>query len=192
MSLGADRIREALASAGSLLEGHFVLSSGLHSPAYVQCARLFEHPGPAGELCAELARRCDARRPQAVLGPAYGGILLAYELARHLAARALFVERVDGAFALRRGFRLEPGEPVLIAEDVVTTGGSAAEAAEVARAHGALVVGTACLVDRSRVPVPDLIALLKLDIPTFPAADCPLCAEGRPVEKPGSRKAAAP
>lgn len=183
-----EAVRERLERVGSLLTGHFVLSSGLHSDRYVQCAKVFEHPPVAAELCAALAERLRGARPDVVLGPAYGGIILAYELARALGVRAVFVERVDGAFKLRRGFALEAGERVLVAEDVVTTGGSAAEAAALATQHGAVVVGTTALIDRSR-GVDGLTALLKLDAPTVPAGDCPLCADGIPATAPGSRKA---
>lgn len=188
VSLTEEAIRGKLASVGSLLEGHFVLTSGMHSDRYVQCAKVFEHPDVAGELCAELASRLAGRRAQVVLGPAYGGIILAYELARHLKARAVFVEREERVFALRRGFGLEAGERVLVAEDVVTTGGSAAEAAAVARRHGAEVCGMASLIDRSAGAVDGLTALVKLQAPAWKPEACPLCAEGVAAVKPGSRK----
>lgn len=184
-----ETVRGKLESVGSLLTGHFALSSGLHSDRYVQCAKVFEHPAVAAELCAALADKLRDKRADVVLGPAYGGIILAYELARALGARAVFVERVDGAFKLRRGFALEAGERVLVAEDVITTGGSAAEAVAVAAQHGAEVVGIASLIDRSR-GVENLTSLLKLDAPAYPSGDCPLCADGVAATVPGSRKAA--
>lgn len=188
MSLSEETIRGKLASIGSLLEGHFILTSGLHSNRYVQCAKVFEHPEVAQELCAELAARLAGRRVQVVLGPAYGGIILAYELARHLKARAIFVEREERVFTLRRGFALAAGERVLVAEDVVTTGGSAAEAAAVAVAYGADVCGMASLIDRSSGTVEGLTALLKLQAPAWKPESCPLCADGVTAVKPGSRK----
>lgn len=192
MSLDADTIRARLEEAGSLLKGHFVLASGLHSDRYVQCAKLFEHPALAEPLSAELAERCRRLRPDVVLGPAYGGIILAYELARHLKCRAIFVERYDGEFKLRRGFEMTAGQRVLVAEDVITTGGSALEAMEVVKAHGAVVCGVASIIDRRASPgeLTDLVSLLKVEAPAVPAADCRLCAEGTPAVAPGARKAA--
>jgi len=181
---------ELLKDTGALLEGHFLLSSGLHSQKYVQCARLLQHPELAERACRALAER--VRRwgeVDAVVGPALGGIIVAHELARALGARGMFAERVDAEMALRRGFWIAPGERVLIAEDVVTTGRSSLEVAELVASLGGKVVGVACLVDRrpgGGFPFP-LVSLARLAIEAFPPEECPLCRRGLPVEKPGSR-----
>lgn len=188
MSLTDADVRAALDSVNAVLRGHFVLSSGLHSDTYVQCAKIFENPAVAEKLCRELGARCE--KVSAVVGPAYGGIILAYELARHLGARALFVERADGKFDLRRGFAISRGEKILVSEDVVTTGGSALEAVDLVRALGGDVVGIASIIDRRGKPTDmKLTSLLKIEASTWPAADCPLCAKGVPTAKPGSRGA---
>lgn len=171
----------------ALLEGHFLLASGLHSDTYFQCARLFERPDAAGRLFAALAARVAPRGPSVVAGPAIGGIMPAYELARALHARAMYLEKVDGSFALRRGFQVDPGEPVVVAEDVVTTGGSAREAADALRRIGARVVGFAAVVFRGEGnPFPEgLEAMVRASPQTWKPEECPLCAAGRPVAKPG-------
>lgn len=179
---------------GALLEGHFLLSSGLHSPRYLQCARVLMDPLLATRLGAALAAALreplQGAAPTAVVAPALGGVFVAHEVARALACRALFTERQEGAMALRRGFALEPGEGVVVVEDVITTGGSTREVMDVARAHGARVLAVGSLVDRSggsvELGVPRR-SLLTLDVPTWPAADCPLCAQGSAPVKPGSR-----
>ena len=181
-----DRFRRV----GGLLEGHFRLTSGLHSPGYLQSALVLQHPHEAeacGEAIAEHVRTLGA---QAVLSPALGGIVIGQEVGRALGVRALFAERQDGTLTLRRGFTLSPGERVLVVEDVVTTGGSTRETMEVARAAGAVVVGAAAIIDRSG-GTPDLgvpfVALVTVSLPTYRPEDCPLCAAGLPVVKPGSR-----
>jgi orotate phosphoribosyltransferase len=181
-----DRFRRV----GALLEGHFRLTSGLHSPGYLQCALVLQHPEDAeacGKAIAETAR---PYRPEVVLSPAVGGIVIGHEVARALGVRALFAERQDGALTLRRGFSLAPGERVLVVEDVVTTGGSTRETMEVARANGGLVVGAAAIIDRSggeqHMDVP-FRALATVSLPTYQPDACPLCKDGRPVVKPGSR-----
>jgi orotate phosphoribosyltransferase len=180
-------------SSGALLEGHFLLTSGLHSPKYLQSALVLQDPATATRLGALLA---EALRPvaagaQTVVAPALGGVLVAHEVARGLGGRGLFTERQEGAMRLRRGFRLRKGEPVVVVEDVITTGGSTREVMDVVRTHGAEVVAVGSLVDRSGgaadLGVPRR-ALLTLDVPTWPADACPLCAEGSKAEKPGSRR----
>ena len=185
-----ESVLDTFRRVGALLEGHFRLTSGLHSPGYLQCALVLQHPREAeacGEAIASQVRMLDV---EAVLSPALGGIVIGHEVARALGARALFAERQDGRLTLRRGFALGPADRVLVVEDVVTTGGSTRETADVARAADAAVVGAASIVDRSggdpALGVP-YRALLRLDVPTYPPEACPLCAEGRPVEKPGSR-----
>jgi orotate phosphoribosyltransferase len=180
-------------SSGALLEGHFLLTSGLHSPKYLQCALVLQDPVTATRLGAELA---DALRPLApgartVVAPALGGVLVAHEVARGLGGRGLFTERQEGAMRLRRGFALRTGEPVVVVEDVITTGGSTREVMDVVRQHGAVVAAVGSLVDRSGGAV-DLgvprRALLSLEVPTWSAESCPLCAQGSRAEKPGSRR----
>jgi len=180
---------------GAVLEGHFLLSSGLHSPRYVQCARVLMDPGLATRLGAELARALEAvlgaARPAAVVAPALGGVIVAHEVARALGSRALFTERENGVMTLRRGFTLDPGENVVVVEDAITTGKSTREAidAVVSRQGRAVAVGS--LVDRS-VGAVDLgvprRSLLRIEVPTWDAAACPLCAGGSRPEKPGSRR----
>jgi orotate phosphoribosyltransferase len=176
--------------SGALLEGHFRLSSGLHSNGYLQCALVLQDPQTAGTLGALLADRVRHMSPAAVLSPALGGVIVGHEVARALGARAIFAERQDGRLLLRRGFSLARAERVLVVEDVVTTGLSTRETIEVARAAGAEVVGAAALVDRSsggaRLDVP-FEALLAVDLPTWDPAACPLCGQGLEVVKPGSR-----
>lgn len=183
-----------LRARGALLEGHFRLSSGLHSPHYVQCALLLQHPDEAGRAGRALADRLRERisdPPTAVVSPAIGGLVLGHELGRALGCRAVWVERgADGRLDLRRGFRFEPGERVVAVEDVITTAGSLRELIQVVEAHGARVVGVAALVDRSgdRVEwdVP-AVRLVRLDAVQLPAGACPQCRAGIPDRKPGSR-----
>lgn len=183
-------------AADALLEGHFILSSGLRSPRYLQCARVLMNPVRAERLCRELAARIsgDIRaRITAVVSPAMGGVIVGYEMARALGVDAMFVERPEGVFELRRGFTLEPGQKVLMMEDVVTTGLSSREAIKAIEAAGGDVIAAACLIDRSSgkadIGVP-LFPLLRLDVPAYaPEALPPEMALIAPV-KPGSRAAA--
>jgi len=175
--------------AGALLEGHFQLSSGLHSGGYLQSALVLQNPADAGALGAALGAWAAALRPGVVLSPALGGVIIGHEVARALGVRAIFAERGDGTLMLRRGFVLTAGERVLIVEDVVTTGGSTRETIAVANAAGAHVVGAVAIIDRSsaaELSVP-FHALAQLSLPTYDPAACPLCAQGQPVTKPGSR-----
>jgi orotate phosphoribosyltransferase len=176
--------------SGALLEGHFRLSSGLHSGGYLQCALVLQHPRDAEAVGAALAGEVRAFGATCVLSPALGGIVIGQEVARALGVRALFAERLDGTLTLRRGFVLDPADKVLVVEDVVTTAGSTRETMAVARHHGAEVVGACSIVDRSGgthgLDVP-YKALLPMSLPTYAEADCPMCREGLPVVKPGSR-----
>jgi orotate phosphoribosyltransferase len=177
----------------ALLEGHFLLSSGLHSPRYVQCARVLMDPPLATRLGAALAHelRAAVGAPSVVVAPALGGVLVAHEVARAFGVRGLFTERQEGAMALRRGFVLEPGEPVVVVEDVITTGGSTREVMDAVRSLGARVIAAGCLIDRSGgvdLGVP-LSSLVRVEVPTYPADACPLCAAGSTAVKPGSRGA---
>jgi orotate phosphoribosyltransferase len=146
-----DRFRRA----GALLEGHFRLTSGLHSPGYLQCALVLQHPREAEALGAALADRVRGLGVQAVLSPALGGVVIGQEVGRALGVRAIFAERQDGRLTLRRGFSLQPGEKVLVVEDVVTTGGSTRETIDIARGTGAVVVAAAAIVDRREIPTPN-------------------------------------
>lgn len=180
---------------GAVLDGHFLLSSGLHSPRYVQCARVLMDPDLALRLGAELARALEGVlggvKPTAVVAPALGGVLVAHEVARAFGSRGLFTERQDGVMTLRRGFGLEPGEKVVVVEDAITTGKSTREVIGAVQAGGARVVAVGSLVDRSVGDVEFGVprrSLLRLEVPTWEAAACPLCAAGSKPEKPGSRR----
>ena len=189
-----NQVEAAFKKCGAFLRGHFQLTSGLHSPGYLQCALVCQDPVLCARLCEELAKRIPSVRVDAVIGPAMGGIVLAYELARAFGARGFYTERgEDGKMTLRRGFALNRGEKVVIVEDVVTTGGSAAELIEIVEAAGAEVVGVVALVDRGgvkRFESRDLsFGLLQVELPTYKPEECPLCKEGKiPLVKPGSRK----
>jgi len=180
---------------GAVLEGHFQLTSGLHSSRYVQCARVLTDPPLAtrlGEALGALLRPLVGREPPgAVVAPALGGILVAHEVARALGCRALFTERQDGAMTLRRGFTLEAGEPVVVVEDAITTGGSTREVIDAVTGQAARVIAVGCLIDRSTgldLGVPHR-SLVRLEVPTWRSEACPLCASGSRPEKPGSRPA---
>lgn len=181
-----DRFRHA----GALLEGHFRLTSGLHSSGYLQCALVLQHPQHAEALGAAIAGRVRDLAVQTVISPALGGIVIGQEVGRALGVRAIFAERQDGRLVLRRGFALAPGERVLVVEDVVTTGGSTRETIDVARAAGATVVAAAAIIDRSggrqRIDVPFHV-LVEVSLPAYDPQSCPLCLAGQPVVKPGSR-----
>jgi orotate phosphoribosyltransferase len=189
-SVTADSVLDRFRQSGALLEGHFRLTSGLHSPGYLQCALVLQDPAQASACGAEIAERVRSLGAQVVLSPALGGIVIGQEVGRALGIRAIFAERQDGTLMLRRGFSLAPAEKVLVVEDVVTTGRSTRETIEVARAVGAQVVGAASIIDRSggqqSLDVP-YHALAALSVPTYQPESCPLCAAGQPVVKPGSR-----
>jgi orotate phosphoribosyltransferase len=190
--VGREQVLKTFEDCGALLKGHFLLSSGLHSPGYLQCALVCQHPGICARLCDELARELQGVPADVIAGPAMGGIIPAYELARALRVRGIFFERDDnGRMRLRRGFGLTVGERVIVAEDVMTTGGSVAEIVEAVEAAGAELAGIACLVDRGgarRFAGRPTVSLLQIEIPTYPPDECPLCKEGVPLAKPGSRK----
>lgn len=183
-------VRRLLEESEALLTGHFQLSSGLHSPNYMQCARLLQWPARAEACGAALGERMRGASPDVVVAPALGGVVIGQETARALAVRALFTERQDGTMTLRRGFSLSKGERVVIVEDVVTTGKSTREVQEVVESLGAEVVAFAAIVNRSGKRNPfdrPFHALLEMDIPTWDPAECPLCREGSVAIKPGSR-----
>jgi orotate phosphoribosyltransferase len=189
--LSAEQVRAILQETGAVQEGHFLLSSGLHSPVYIQCALVFQHPHHAQRLGAEMAGLFADDRVDVVISPAVGGIVTGQEVARALGVRAIFAERESGTMRLRRGFRIEPEERVLVADDVITRGGSVGETLEVVKASAGEAVGIAVVVDRSggdlNWDVP-LRSLLRMEAVTYPPEECPLCRDGLPVVKPGSRK----
>ncbi|HEV2424826.1 MAG TPA: orotate phosphoribosyltransferase [Terriglobia bacterium] len=178
----------------ALLEGHFVLSSGLHSDRYIQCALVLQHPEVAAQLGRELAAKLGSKlghaRATVVVAPALGGILVAHEVGRALGVRALFTERQDGRMTLRRGFTLEAGEPTIVVEDVITTGGSTLETIRAVEEAGGKVIAAGSLVDRSggsaELGLPRA-ALLTLTVQNYGPSQCPLCKAGTPTVKPGSR-----
>lgn len=180
---------EILKEAEALLEGHFLLSSGRHSNRYVQCAKLLQYPDKAKEVLSVTYDKVKDLDFDIVLGPAMGGIIVAYELGRQLGKPAIFTERVDGKMELRRGFEIKKGQKVLITEDVVTTGKSSVETAEVIKSLGGEVIGIACIVDRksSQIEYP-IYSAIELEIESYEKENCPLCEKGIPYVKPGSRK----
>lgn len=179
----------------ALLKGHFLLTSGLHSSRYLQCALVLQHPAVAERLCAELATKAKADpkigQIDLVIAPALGGVIVAHEVARALGVRALFTERQEKLMTLRRGFSIKPGERCFVVEDVVTTGGSTREVIEVVTSLGGVAAGAGSLIDRSGGAV-DLgvprHALAVLEVPTYKPEDCPMCKEGSTAIKPGSRQ----
>ena len=188
-----DEVLNEFRAAGALLEGHFILSSGLHSSRYLQCARVLMDPARAARLCGVLAAQVKAlvKSPiDLVASPAMGGVVVGYEMGRQLGVPAIFFERVDGKLALRRGFTIEKGARVLMVEDIVTTGLSSRECIAGIAEEGGETVGAACLIDRSGgkadIGVP-LAALTRLDIPTFPVDQLPPDLAAIPAIKPGSR-----
>jgi orotate phosphoribosyltransferase len=189
-----DSLLRLFEERGALLQGHFLLSSGLHSERYLQCARVLMDPSLATRLGEALAARLrpllGGVAPRAVVAPALGGVLVAHEVARALGCVGLFTERQDGAMTLRRGFALEAKDPVVVVEDVITTGGSTREVLDAVKARGASVLAVGSLVDRSGGAV-DLgvpyRSLLELVVEAYPPEACPLCAQGSRPEKPGSR-----
>ncbi len=175
----------------ALKEGHFLLTSGRHSNRYLQCALILQYPAVAEKLCKQLIKKIDIQGIEVVIGPAIGGITLAYEMARQLGTIALFAEREDKVMTLRRGFSIEKGAKVLVVEDVITTGGSVKETIKVVEERGGEVVGVASLVDRSGGKVDlgySLYSALQMEVVSYSAEECPLCKEGLPLVKPGSRK----
>src|SRR5437899_3892438 len=188
--LTRDELLDLFRRSGALLEGHFRLSSGLHSTGYLQCALVLQIPADAERLGQAIASRVRELRPTVVLSPALGGVVIGHEVGRALGVRALFAERQDGELTLRRGFVIAENDRVLVVEDVLTTGGSTRETMQVARASGGQVVGAASIVNRSggraEFDVP-FASLVDVDLPTYEPDKCPLCAQGLPVVKPGSR-----
>jgi orotate phosphoribosyltransferase len=178
----------------ALLEGHFQLTSGLHSPQYFQCAKVLQYPEHTELLCGEIASRFNDMTVDCVVAPALGGIVVGQEVGRQLCTRTMFTERKDATMQLRRGFEIKSGERVLVCEDVVTTGGSVFEVIDIVKANGGKVVGVGYIVDRSggkvKFPIEDggaQVATLYMDVVTYKPEECPLCKQGSSAIKPGSR-----
>lgn len=184
-------VKQLLIDTEAILEGHFLLTSGLHSPMYVEKFNVLQHPKYTEKLCKELAERFRDQKVELVIGPMTGGILLAHEVGKALGTRAIFTERENGKMTLRRGFRIEPGTRVLVVEDIVTTGGSVREVVDVVNEAGGELVGVGLLVDRSGgkadFGTDNVKALLHLNVPTYKPEACPLCNDGVEMTSRGSK-----
>ncbi len=184
-------VLDILKKTEALLEGHFLLSSGRHSNRYIQCAKVLQYPEEANKVLKVVTEQLSNIQVDVVLGPAMGGVIVAYEIGRQLGKKAIFTERdkVNDTMVLRRGFEIKKGERVLISEDVVTTGKSALEAIKVVKKFGGEVVGIACIADRSKGTLQyPVYSAIKLDIESYESEECPLCKENIPFIKPGSRE----
>lgn len=190
MSLSSDEILKIFRESGALLEGHFLLTSGLHSSIYFQCAKVFQYPWHTDTLCREIADHFKNERIDVVVSPAVGGIVVGQETARQLNVRSIFTERVEGKMTLRRGFEVTSKERVLVVEDVTTTGGSVKEVIEVVKEQSGNVVAVTAVVDRSGGKVnfeAPYFSLLRMEVVNYPPCECPLCQSGSVAVKPGSR-----
>lgn len=189
-TIAADRVQTLLEQCGAYQEGHFELRSGRHSGGYVEKFRLLEHPEVASELCRALAEAFRHVTVERVAGPALGGVIIAYEVARALGVPCAFAERVDDHLEFRRGFQFRPGEKILVVEDIVTTGGSVRQVIEAVRNAGAEPVGAAVLINRSGKPL-DLdaptVSLLDMEITSYLPQDCPFCRRNVALQTPGSK-----
>ena len=177
-------------STGALLDGHFRLTSGRHSNTYFQCAKVLQHPEHLTTICSRIAEHFAGSGVETVISPAIGGIVVGTEVGRQLGVKTIFAERKDGVMTIRRGFSLEPGERVLVIEDVITTGGSVAEVIALIKSAGALLVGVGSVVDRStgRVKLADdHFSVLSMEVISYTPEECPLCKENVPIDAPGSR-----
>jgi orotate phosphoribosyltransferase len=187
----AEQILDQFRESDALLEGHFILSSGLHSPQYLQCALGLQYPPDAAKFARAIAEKLAAEQFDTVASPAIGGLVIGYETARALNVRFIWTERENGVMTLRRGFSVKAGERVLVVEDVITTGGSTRECIEALESRGAKIVAAASIIDRSGgaadVGVPR-IALATLEVPAYKPEDCPMCQRGVEAVKPGSRQ----
>ena len=191
MAMTNEELMQILTETGAYQSGHFKLSSGLHSGNYIQCSQLLKFPRIAEKVCAEIGELFKDENIEMVVGPAIGGILVAYEVGRALNVPAIFAERENGVMTLRRGFHVEPGTRCLVTEDVLTTGGSAQEVVVLLQSKGAEVVAATSIIDRTpgntiKLKVP-FKSLIQLSFPTHNPEECPMCKEGMPIQKPGSR-----
>jgi orotate phosphoribosyltransferase len=190
-----EKILELFRTTDALQQGHFRLSSGLHSLEYFQCARVLQFPQYNELLSGDIARHFHDWRVDFVIAPAIGGIMVGQEVARQMRVRGIFAEREDNKMTLRRGFEIKPGERALVCEDVVTTGGSVVEMMELVKAAGGVTIGVASVVDRSTKPInfgTQFFSLLKMVVPVYKPEICPLCEDKVPVVQPGSRKVVPP
>ncbi len=190
MKLPKDQILSIFLETRALLEGHFLLTSGLHSPQYFQCARVLQYPKYLHLFAGDIAKHFEYSEIELVISPAIGGVVVGTEVGRMLNARTIFAERMDGAMELRRGFDMHPGERVLVVEDVVTTGGSVFEVVKLVERAKAVVSGVGYVVDRSNGRIKfdaKYYSVLQMDVVAYEPADCPLCKQGSQVVKPGSR-----
>jgi len=187
-----ERVLEIFKETDALLEGHFLLTSGRHSDKYIQCARIFQYAKLSEEICKSLAQEYANDNIDVVIGPAIGAIQMTYEVSRHLGVKNIFAERdKEGVMTLRRGFYINPGERVLVVEDVTTTGGSVKEVINIVNQNGGVVVGVGCVVDRSNGLIDfgvKFTPVISLDVKSWDPNDCELCRQGTPAVKPGSRK----
>ena len=192
MKISEERVLEILEESQALLTGHFLLTSGRHAGKYMQCAKILQYPHYAVELIGHIAEEFKSDNIDLVIAPAMGGIIVGYELARALGVQSLFTERVDGVMTLRRNFEIPQGARCLVAEDVVTTGGSVMEVVDIVRASGGILAGVGLLVDRSGGSVDfgaKTVAAYTAHVESWDAESCPLCAEGKlPIVKPGSKR----
>lgn len=181
---------DTLKEVGALLEGHFLLSSGRHSDRYCQCAKLLQYPDKAEKVLKVVADKLKDVDFDMVVGPAMGGVVVSYELARQTGKPGIFAERQDGNMTIRRGFEIKKGQKIIISEDVITTGKSFLEVADIIKAQGGEIVGICCIVDRRAEGVEieyPLYSAVKLEVKSYENENCPLCKEGIPYVKPGSR-----
>jgi orotate phosphoribosyltransferase len=188
-TLSSKEVLNAFREAGALLEGHFLLSSGRHSDRYMEKALALQYPRNVEKMCREFARRFAEEKPEVVIGPTTLGVVLAYETAKPLGIRSIFAEREGTGRALRRGFRIEPGQRVLIVDDILTTGGSVRDVLDVVREWEGVPVGIGVLVDRSEKPLDfgvRLESLLRMEVTSYAPEECPLCQQGIPLVKPGT------
>ena len=189
--MNSDEILQHFKDTNALLEGHFILSSGLHSPNYLQCALALQYPFDAAKFGKAIAEHFADANIETVASPAIGGLVIGYAVAQALNVRFIWTERQDGIMTLRRGFSIKENERILVVEDVITTGGSTRECITALEKHGARIVGAASIIDRSNgtadVGVPR-IELVRLDVPSYKPEHCPMCARGDVAYKPGSRK----
>ena len=188
--MNQEEVLQHFREADALLEGHFILSSGLHSSTYLQCALALQYPPDAAKFARAIAEKLDGENFDTVASPAIGGLIIGCETARALNLRFIWTERQEGVMTLRRGFTIKPNEKILVVEDVITTGGSTRECIAALEVHGAKVTGAASIIDRSGgaadVGVPR-IALASLEVPSYKPESCPMCAKGEIAVKPGSR-----
>ncbi len=189
--ISKERVLEIFRQADVLKEGHFLLTSGRHSDKYLQCACIFRHAPYSEELCAALAGQFDGQKIDLVVGPAMGAVQMAYEVSRQIGCENFFAERENGKMTLRRGFAIQPGQRVLVVEDVVTTGGSVREVMDIVRQAGGEVAGVGAIVDRTGGEIDFGVpfrAVISMEVKSWEADECPICKTGAPLVKPGSRK----